>query len=402
MIHAESVGKDNFVAAMTILREIPKVDFAGNYPIHYLMSAGVDHEFLLTTTNWMEACPRNVFDQNPLHVLNPLGLGEQFISFWEWLVKNTLSFLVQRDIYCRTPFQALLLWPLDRHLYPKILAMFPYAEQQLRALDNKGRNIVMRMSATSMKLRARAPSEYAKLQAGITEIKLFQTTDGRSENRNQQYGFHNIARGGRGRTYFIGHFECPICNRINAHTNSFLDQMFCAVDHGRNRYEPDDTGMTPAQALIAHIRCNIDKDGTPETPKQTLELFRFLVPLDDPNLHEALHALDPEGNSLVYNIASRGLDEILEYVLKLEHPSRTRALVNFCAQGSKGIVSLHDAVHRKIQDTAHELSGLGKKDDIQRNFLIAQGKRLMRCKTLLKAAGAESKPDITTRWRIAD
>ncbi|KAH8587050.1 hypothetical protein B0O99DRAFT_694901 [Bisporella sp. PMI_857] len=402
MVHAETVGKDNFVAVMTLLRGIPKVDFAGNFPIHYLMSAGVGLEFLLTSTQWTESCPRNVFDQNPLHVFNPLGLGEQLISFLEWLKKNNPALLLQRDIKCRTPLQALLLWPLERNLYPRILEVYPLAEQQLRALDNTGQNIVMRMNEASMKIRARSPSEYAKIQGGITEIKLYQITDGRTKNRNQRYGFHNIARGGRGRTYFIGHFQCDICNQINTHTNSFLDQMFCAVDHDRDRYEPDDTGMTPAQALITYPRHNMNEDRSPETPNQTFQLFRFLVPHDDPNLHEALHALDPEGNSLIYNIAIRGLDEILEYVLQLEHPSRTRALVNFCARVRNGEESILDAVHRKIQETALDLDRTDKKDLARKHALIEQRKRLITCKHLLRAAGAVYKPDVMTRLRISD
>jgi hypothetical protein len=257
----------------------------------------------------------------------------------------------------------------------------------------------MRMNAASMKIKGKSLSDYAKIQAGITELKLYMASDGRSEYRNQQYGFHNIARGGRGRTYFLGHFECSICKQINAHTNSFLDQMFCAVDHGRDRYEPDDTGMTPAHALITHIRCNMDEERTPETANQTFQLFRFLVPHDDPNLHEALHALDPEGNTLIYNIAIRGLDEILEYVLQLEHPSRRKALVNFSARGPKGRESILDAVHRKVQETVYALDATHKKDPIKQ-VLIEQGKRFQKCKSMLQRAGAEPKPDITTRMKI--
>jgi hypothetical protein len=400
MVHAQSVGIDDFVAAMTVLRGIPQVDFAGNYPIHYLMSAGVGLEFLSKLTQWTGSCPRNVFDQNPLHALNPLGLGEQLVSFLEWVRsrEDPPRLLNQRDIHCRTPLHTLLLWPLERHLYAKILNIFPLAEQQLRAYDNRGRSVVGQMTKASMKIKVTSPSEYAKIQAGITEVKLYQTADGRTPNRNQQYGFHDIARGALGLSY-PGYFQCKICNQINAHTPSYRDQVCCAVVNGRDRYEPDDTGMTPAQAIVTLPRFHMDSTGADvdEHPSETYKLFFALIRPDDPNLHEALHVLDPEGNSLVYNIAVRGLDELLEYVLDLEHKPRRRAMVNFRSRGW----SVLDAVHKEVQNTTRNIEATrGSKQASIKQRLIEHKQRLVNCKVLLCKAGAVSRPDPVMSWRI--
>ncbi|MCQ8811530.1 hypothetical protein NQU36_26345, partial [Escherichia coli] len=90
--------------------------------------------------------------------------------------------------------------------------------------------------------------------------------------------------------------------------NSYLAQLYCAFENGRDRNGPDETGITPAHALVTFARCNSDEERTPETSSQTAELFRFLIPPDDPRRGEALHALDPQGNNLVFNVATRGLD----------------------------------------------------------------------------------------------
>lgn len=387
---------------MSILGATPQVDFAGNYPVHYLMSSGVGLEFLSTMPQWTKPWPRNVFDQNPLHVLNPMGLGENLISFLELLKysEDPPTLPHQRDIYCRTPLQTLLLWPLERHLYPKILDIFPLAEQQLHSFDHTGCSIPSQMNKASLKIKETSHLEFAKIQAGITEVKLYLSANGRSQNRIPQYGFHDIARGALGLTY-PGYFLCKICDEINAHTSSYWDQTCCAVLNGRDPYEPDDIGMTPAQAIIALPRCSMDDEGTPipETASETLKLFLGLIPPSDPNLHEALHVLDPEGNSLVFNIAIRGMDELLTYILDLEHPSRRCAMVNFCGRGPyERHLSVLDAVEMKIQGTLAQIRAtpyLKCEQELEEHH-----QRLLNCKVLLCKAGAKSRPNLTTRWRI--
>jgi hypothetical protein len=119
--------------------------------------------------------------------------------------------------------------------------------------------------------------------------------------------------------------------------------MTLKLDYG------DETSMTPAHVLVTQARCNNDEAQTPESPAQTAELFKVLIPRDDHNLREALHALDAEGNSLVCNIATRGFDELLEYVLQLEQPSRRLSMVNACAKGPNGTEwSVLLAVHAKL------------------------------------------------------
>ena len=425
MLHAASIGSETMASATMALGDIPRVDFAGNYPIHYLMSAGVGFEFFSTPFQWDEGMPQNVFGQNPLHALNPLGLGEQLIVVLEWFNARENPpglLLTQRDINCRTPLHNILQYPLERKMYQRILHVVPYAEFYLSAPDSTGRNTIKMMSKAAMRVQAESPVDYAKIQDGITDVKLFLSDAERAQNgSNRTYGFHDIARGARGVTNALfGYYQCLICHLYNAHANSYLAQLYCAFENGRDRNGPDDTGMTPAHALVTLARCNSDEDRTPETPSQTAELFRFLIPPDDPRRGEALHALDPQGNNLVFNIATRGLDEILEYVLSLVEPSRRTAMVNACSRsgagaagsgagagagagaGGTGEWSVLMAVKTKLDEAAKQIHIAEFTQNTALKAVVKEkGKRLYRCKTILQNAGAELNPSVTTRWRIA-
>jgi hypothetical protein len=164
--------------------------------------------------------------------------------------------------------------------------------------------------------------------------------------------------------------------------------------------------MTPAHALITQVRCNNDAEPTDETPAQTAELFRVLLPRNDPTLREALHVLDRQGNNLIHNIAVRGLDEILEYALSLEEPSRRSAMVNACSKrpgDNGGEWSVLEAVQDALQRVAHEFETIPpmKHNAAVRKALIEKATRVKKCRTILIKAGAELKPNVTTRWRIS-
>ena len=139
-----------------------------------------------------------------------------------------------------------------------------------------------------------------------------------------------------------------------------------------------------------------------ETAEQTAELFRILIPQGDHTLREALHVLDPEGNSLVYNIAVRGFDVLLEYVLSLETPARRQSMVNFCARAPNGTEkSVYSAVLEKIR----ELNDRIRINRLTENMVIKaqlfeEGTRLQKCKHILARAGAVSNPSQKLRWRI--
>lgn len=408
MMNAGNIGVDNLASATMSLRDVPRIDFAGNYPIHYLMSAGVGFEYFSTPFQWDEGLPQNVYGQNPLHALNPVGLGEQLIIVLEWLNARENPpglLLTQRDINCRTPLHAILQYPLERKMYQRILHVIPYAEFYLNAPDTTGRNTIKMMNKAAMKLQIDSPADYAKLQDGITDVKLFLSDAERTQNGNSRtYGFHDIARGARGITNSLfGYYQCLICHQYNAHPNSYLAQLYCAFENGRDRNGPDETGMTPAHALVTLARCNSDEESTPETPTQTAELFRFLIPPDDPRRGEALHALDPQGNNLVYNIATRGLDEILEYVLQLVEPPRRKSMVNACSRGPDGNEwSVLMAVKTKLEELAKQVQIAEFTHNTALKAVVKEkGKRLYKCKSILQNAGAELTPSLTTRWRIA-
>jgi hypothetical protein len=400
---------ETFVTAIEVLDRIKKDDYAGNSPVHFLMIAGVEMSYFAqlvqrndNTNQRIFGTNQNSFGQNPLHVLNPQDLGDDLIYFLEWFKPRRTPpglLLTQRDIYGRTPLHALLQHPLPRNLFPKILKVFPFFEHQLRSLDTAGQSIVQMMNKASLKLRSESESDYEKIQDGITDIK--QILSESVDSDYSKYSFHNIARGDRG-TAWAGFFECRICNQINAHTNSYIDQMKCACAHGRDRNAPDDTGLTPAHAIITKERSNSNRGH--ETPEQTAELFHILIPRDDPTLREALHVLDPEGNSLVHNIAVRGFDEILKYVLELETPARRVAMVNACSKSEResgNERSVLECVFEKLRELNERIYiNRYTEDRSIKEFLVAKGNRLTRCKHLLVQAGAVPNPSIKNRWRI--
>jgi hypothetical protein len=154
-------------------------------------------------------------------------------------------------------------------------------------------------------------------------------------------------------------------------------------------------------AIVTKQRSN-DNRGH-ETVDQTQELFRILIPHGDVTLREALHVLDPEGNTLVYNIAVRGFDSLLEYVLSLETLARRMAMVNACTRGPDGNEkSVYQAVIEKLRELNHRIRLNRYTEDVRiKAFLVDQGTRLTNCKHILLRAGAVAHPNQKQRWRIS-
>lgn len=434
MLNAREMSIDIFVNAMTHLRDVNRVDFAGNYPIHFLMTAGVSMEYFNQLYKWPNSSAQNVFGQNPLHVLNPRDLGDSLITFLDWFKTREQPpglLLTQRDINGKTPLHTLLRHPLDRHQYFNVLKVFPYAEHQLRSLDTSGRTCIQSMHEASLRLKGTCPADFERIQAGISEISgyLSEASLTSPTTPGQSYGFHDIARGARGTSYY-GFFQCRICHGINAHSNTYLDQMKCACANGRDRNAPDESGMTPAHALITQSRVNNDGEQTSETPAQVAELLEVLIPRDDPTMREALHVLDPEGHSLVWNAAIRGIDTALAYILSVEEAGRRRSMVNSVGtsvslvdvphsstpdptgamsshpQPSQSIpqnreVSILEAVVLKLRTVRDELKLAELEgNNRMRRILAEKGNRLLRVRKILVANGAVVQPGPTMKWRI--
>ncbi|CZR67512.1 uncharacterized protein PAC_17411 [Phialocephala subalpina] len=396
MLNARSISLGAFIDGMQRLDDLPRADFAGNGPLHFLAQSGVDMEHFSARPSWGDMTNQNSFGQNPVHVLNPQGLSDdELLSLLEWFQNRESPpglLLTQRDIWARTPLHCLLQQPLPKSLYPRVIHAFPFFDHQLRSLNNSGKNIIKMMDKASQKIRSSSAADYAKLQAGITEVKLLLSEP--SPYSNQQYGFHDIARGGRGNSnaaYAGIFYQCRICNQTNAHENSYLEQIECAIHAGRDRNAPDETGMTPPHAFLIHIRpaeSHLESRST-----ETVSLFRVLL-----HAREALHVLDPEGNNLVYNASIRGYDEVLAYILSLETPERRVSMVNAVNKHGKSVL---EATKDKIQSVLSEIQAagiMGKKR--RRDQLIADVKKLDACKQLLLKHRAELKPSAETRWRI--
>jgi hypothetical protein len=403
MINSRSMNVGEFVAAMSLLdrSSITTNDYAGNSPIHFLMAAGAKIAYFNHLPYRHDSTNQNVFGQNPLHVLNPQDLGDDLVYLLEWFKPRRTPpglLLTRRDIYGRTPLHTLLQHPFPRTHYPKILDVFPFFEHQLLCLNTTGQSVVQMMNMASLKLRPESEIDYLKIQDGISDIKQLLAEFGVSGGGGLKYGFNDIARGARGESWF-GFFECRICNQINKHSNSYLDQMKCACANGRDRNAPDETGLTPAHAIITKERLFGGQD---ETPAQTAELFRILIPPGDPTLCEALHVLDPEGHTLVRNIAVRGLHEILQYVLELETPARRVAMVNACSIGVDGVErSVVACVLEALRELNERIRIIRYTENKGLSELFQnRGTRLTRCYEILVAAGAARRPSVTQRWRI--
>lgn len=406
MIYARHIDISTFLNAMhTQTHNLNKPDFAGNYPIHFLMSAGVNMEYFSHLFPYATNTSRqNVFGQNPIHVLNPQDLGDSLVTLLDWFAHNDHPpglLLTQRDIYCRTPLHALLQRPLERSLYRQILKIFPFAEHQLRSLDTSGNSAIKMMNKASNRIKLESPSDFSSIQTGISEVRLFLDEADQSQvGRVSTYGFHDIARGARGTSYY-GFFECRICLQTNTHSNSYLDQIRCACLNNRDRNAPDETGMTPAHLIVMRDRCS--GDSTREEPAaETAALFRTLIPRNDHTLREALHALDKEGNSLIFNIAVRGFDEILTYALEMENPGRRCSMVNSCGRRPDGgewsvLSAVFARLRRAIDDykMAHPVRDAGLR---LRHYQMYG--RLAKCKDILKANGARESPSRCERWRV--
>jgi hypothetical protein len=128
-----------------------------------------------------------------------------------------------------------------------------------------------------------------------------------------------------------------------------------------------------------------------------------LIPPSDPTLREALHVLDPEGHTLVHNIAVRGFHEILQYVLELETPARRVAMVNACSIGVDGVErSVVACVFEELRELNERirLNRFTDYNGLREPLLLDRGNRLTRCNEILIAAGAVTCPSVRRRWRI--
>lgn len=399
MVHAGLMTIGQFIAAMVSLKNDPMYDFAGNSPLAYLASSRVDISYFPQLYQYTIDFSQNVFGQNPLHVLDPLCLGESLISFLEWFKSNTsLSLFTQRDINGHTPLLTILQCPLERSLYRKILDVFPCPTLQLLSRDVNGRNAIKLMSDASRRMREKSHVGYVKIQAGITDIKLSLSQVGQHQvGSPNQYYFHHIARGGRG-DWESGFFRCRACNG-SGHNDSYLDQVKCTMKQAVEWNGPDDTGYTPAHAFVCLERFH--HDGTPETAAETAAILKELIPVSYVDRREMIHIRDPDGNSLVYNAAIRGLDECLNHLLQLEDESRRRAMVNTRTRnpdGSRG-KSVLEAVESALEDVTCELKATGANQDSAR-YLLAKRGGLIRVKDLLLANQGVRQPSEKDEWRI--
>jgi len=104
----------------------------------------------------------------------------------------------------------------------------------------------------------------------------------------------------------------------------------------------------------------------------------------------------------VHNIATRGFDRLLKYVLELETPGRRVSMVNACTKGADGSEkSVYEAVVDKVRELNERIRINRYTEDRRiKEFLVDTGNRLQRCKHLLVQAGAVANPSITVRSQV--
>ncbi|KAI1002938.1 hypothetical protein K3495_g5268 [Podosphaera aphanis] len=405
MIQAQSISPDIFAAAVSLLRDFAKPDFAGNRPMAFLMAAGVTMEYfnpILWDLSWAKFSI-NVFSQSPLHVLNAQNLGEQLVDLLEWFPEH----LQRRDAQCRTFLHYLFQQPLKPGLYFQVLQRFPNASYHLHTFDTSGKLMAQVMQEAAC--RARSAHACDKILAGLVEMNIFFATASDTQIPIQPFGFHEIIRESGSEheaaatpfDYFNFSYHCRICQTTNVHSDSCYDRMLCACQHGGiDRNAADEQGWTPAHLLITRPRFTQSANMRPETPVQTTELFRLL--LFSPDLNEALHVIDPLGNSLVYNIATRGYSAILEYVLGLEEEGRRGAMVNSVGRTEGGEErSVLQGVDAAILECEWKTKTCADAlNQIERDRLTELYNGLKLCRIILKKWGAELQPSVQKRWTI--
>ncbi|RKF81621.1 hypothetical protein GcM3_033010 [Golovinomyces cichoracearum] len=403
MINARSIDINTFKKYVSVLRDHVKPDYAGNNPIAFLMVAGVSLEYfrsLLWDIHWSNF-GQSSFSQSPLHVLNPQCLGDELGNLLKLFSDDDLTL---RDSKCRTFLSYLFLQPLEPGSYIQVLQSFPNAIHYLQAFDTSGKRIIelMQEAATSMGVSFQSSRE--AILVGIDEIKHFLTTTSTNNSKSRSYGYPDIARGFNSNAEVVSFssstFECPICY-TDAHSNSHYDQMLCACQHGGiDRNAPDEQGWTAAHLLVTNVRCSKSQRMRPETPAETAELFRLLI--FSPNLREALHVIDPEGNSLVYNIATRGHSAILEYVLELEDEGRRCSMVNSFGRSKEGGErSVLESVEMAMSEYGWNLKKRSKLSErLERQSLTESYNALKKCRKILKQYGAKIQPSIKLQKRV--
>lgn len=400
MIHARNIDINTFREFLSILRDSAGPDYAGNYPISFLMTAGVRMEYfkaVLWDENW-STFGQNSFSQSPLHVLNPQDLGNELVDLLK-LCPHSLSL---RDSMCRTLLHYLFLFPLKRENYIRILQNFPNAAHHLQACDTSGKRITEIMQEAADSERALSKNYRDGIKIGLQEIKRFMSSSLVNSAKSQPYSYTDIVRG----VYvdfevdlFSPIYEYSLC-LPSTQTKSHFDQMICACNNGGiDRNAPDKNGWTAAHLIVTHIRCSNNSSMKYETPEETEQLFRLLI--FNSNLREALHVRDPNGNSLVYNIATRGHSRILKYVLELEDEGRRYSMVNFVGMTKSGQKrSVRESVDVVIANCKWNLNNHCFSTQEQKDRLIQLRYSLIECKRILEQWGADIRPSVEKQRRI--
>ncbi|POS87372.1 hypothetical protein EPUL_002673 [Erysiphe pulchra] len=400
MINARSIDIDTFREFVSLLGDSARSDYAGNYPISYLMAARVGLDYfksVLWDIRW-STFGQNSFSQSPLHVLNPQDLGDELVDLLK-LCSHSLSL---RDSMCRTLLHYLFLYPLKRGNYIRVLQSFPNAAHHLQAFDTSGKRITQVMQEAIESKNQLSKNCRDGIIIGLQEIERFISSSPANIAKIQPYNYTDIARGvfaNAGVDLFPPTYEYPIY-LPNTHSKSHYDQMMCACNNGGiDRNAPDKDGWTAAHLIVTHIRCSNDSTMRRETPEETEQLFRLLV--FNSNLREALHVRDPHGNSLVYNIATRGHSGILKYVLELEDEGRRRSMVNFVGKTKSGQKrSVRESVEVAIANCKWNLNNRNYNTQEEEDRLIQLRHSFYECKRILEQWGAESKPSVKKQWRV--
>ncbi|TQS38819.1 hypothetical protein Golomagni_00667 [Golovinomyces magnicellulatus] len=403
MINARSIDINTFKKYVSVLRDHVKPDYAGNNPLAFLMVAGVSIEYfrsILWDIHWSNF-GQSSFSQSPLHVLNPQYLGDELGNLLKLFSDDDLTL---RDSKCRIFLSYLFLQPLEPGGYIQVLQIFPNAIHYLQAFDTSGKRIIELMQEAATSPRVSFQSSRDAILIGLDEIKHFLTTTSTNNSKSRSYGYPEIARGFDSNAEVVSlslsTYECPICH-TDSHSNSHYDQMLCACQHGGiDRNAPDEQGWTAAHLLVTNVRCSKSQNMKPETPAETAEIFRLLI--FSPNLREALHVIDPKGNSLVYNIATRGHSAILEYVLELEDEGRRCSMVNSFGRSKEAEErSVLESVEMAVTECEWNLKTRSKQIERQeRQSLIESYNSLKKCRKILKRYGAKIKPSIKLQKRV--
>lgn len=206
-IQAQEQSPKQFYDVLTQLKHgvIPgEMDFAGNSPLSYLAVGAVsqDHFCMFKTAfqqRYKFTC-QNSAGQNPLHVLNPINIGEALAPLLRVVKTESSDSLIQRDEDGRHPLHSLLQHPLinsldQRYLYVEVVEVWDNPKHQLELKDRFKKDTLSLLTKSARSMSCEEDSRDASLLMFAGHDKLLTFMRNNIEKSRPPNAYLRIANG---------------------------------------------------------------------------------------------------------------------------------------------------------------------------------------------------------------